>query len=93
MSASVSGGIYRLAAADMKDEDTSLGCSQGCVHGGREALTHFVRDCSGRGRERSQTFGVVLGALKRLERGVNGRRGKSFLASGARLGRSVWETS
>jgi hypothetical protein len=96
VSASVSGGIYRLAttkaAADMKDEDTSLGYFQGCVRGGREALTHFVRDWSGRGRERSQTFGVVLGALKRHERGVSGRRGKSVLASGAGLGRFAWET-
>jgi hypothetical protein len=81
------------AAADMKDKDESLGCCQGCVCVGREALTYFVRDWSGRGRERSQTFGVVLGALKRFERGVSGRRGKSVLVSGAGLGRFVWETS
>ena len=60
----------------------------------REALKHFVRDWSEEGRrERCHAFGLVLDALKELEREVGGRRGKRVLVPGAGLGRLAWEIS
>jgi hypothetical protein len=58
----------------------------------REALKHFVWDWSEIGRgERSQAFGLVLDALKRLGGEVSGRRGRGVLVPGAGHGRPAWE--
>lgn len=60
----------------------------------REALKHFVRDWSEEGRkERSQTFGFVLDALRKLESDVGRRTKKPVLVPGAGLGRLAWEIS
>jgi hypothetical protein len=99
VNAVVSSGIYRLATA--KGEDTGMGSVVEDVYVEvedhakvREALKHFVRDWSEDGRgERSQAFGLVLDALKRLESEVSGRRGKRVLVPGAGLGRLAWEIS
>jgi hypothetical protein len=51
----------------------------------REALKDFVSYWSEEGRrERFQAFGPVLDALRRLERGVNGRRGEEGFGSWSR---------
>ena len=50
----------------------------------REAMKHFVRDWDEEGwRERCQTFGLVLDALKILEGSVSGRRRKRVSVPGA----------
>jgi len=101
----VSTAIYRLA---MTKGEASASCGDTSVHPVaqdayvgvedhakvREALKHFVRDWSDEGRrERSQAFGMVLDALKRLETEVGGRRKKRVLVPGAGLGRLAWEIS
>ena len=60
----------------------------------REALNHFIRDWSEEGRrERGQTFGLVLDALRKLESDNGRRREKRVLVPGAGLGRLAWEIS
>jgi len=105
VNALVSTAIYRLATAKDKasanDKDTSVGPVAQDPYVGvedharvREALKHFVRDWSEEGRrERSQTFGMVLDALMRLETELGGRGKKRVLVPGAGLGRLAWEIS
>ena len=105
VNAVISSGIYKLATsvngANAKGEDAALRLAADDVYVGmedhakvREALKHFVRDWSDEGRrERSQAFGLVLDALKKLEREVSGRRRKRVLVPGAGLGRLAWEIS
>ena len=106
VNALVSTAIYRLATtkgeASANGEDTSVHLAVARdVYVGvedhakvREALKHFVRDWSDEGRrERSQAFGMVLDALKRLETDVGGRGKKRVLVPGAGLGRLAWEIS
>jgi len=106
VNAVVTSGIYRLATTkDGENVKGIVGTSVGLVaeHGRvgaedhvkvREALKHFVRDWSEEGRrERHQTFGLVLDALKGLENEVGGRRMKRVLVPGAGLGRLAWEIS
>ena len=105
VNAVVSGGIYTLATTEgetsLRGKDTSLGLIAWDAYVGaedhakvKEALKHFVRDWSEEGRkERCQTFGMVLDALKRLESEVSGRRKKRVLVPGAGLGRLAWEIS
>lgn len=103
VNAVVSNGIYKLATttdgANANGGDAGLYpvIEDARMEGHakvREALKHFVRDWSEEGRrERCQAFGVVLDALKRLEREVGGRRGKRVLVPGAGLGRLAWEIS
>ena len=60
----------------------------------REALKHFARDWSEEGRrERSQTFAMVLNALRRFESEAGERGEKRVLVPGAGLGRLAWEIS
>ena len=105
VNAVISSGIYRLATtmnglAAANSEDATPRLVADDVYVGmedhakvREALKHFVRDWSDEGRkERCQTFGLVLDALKRLEREVSGRR-RRVLVPGAGLGRLAWEIS
>ena len=105
VNAVISSGIYKLATtmngANANGEDASLRLVRDDMYVGmedhakvREALKHFVRDWSDEGRrERGQAFGLVLDALKRLEREVGGRRRKRVLIPGAGLGRLAWEIS
>ena len=102
VNAVISSGIYRLATTTNGADADGGGASPRLVadvyvgmedHAKvREALEHFVRDWSDEGRrERCQTFGLVLDALKRLEHEVSGRR--KVLVPGAGLGRLAWEIS
>ena len=105
VNALVSSAIYRLATtedeANVEGKDTGAGSVSRDAYVGvedhakvREALKHFVRDWSEEGkRERCQAFGLVLDALKGLEREIGGRRKKKVLVPGAGLGRLAWEIS
>jgi hypothetical protein len=97
VNALVPGGIYRLAT--INSNDTSLGSvtrdlyvEVGDYAKAREALKHFVGDWGKIGRgERSQAFGLVLDALKRLGGEVSGKRGRRVLVPGAGHGRPARE--
>lgn len=101
----ITDGIYTLAMAVNRADASGKGSSPRFVSDDvyvgteeqakvREALKHFVRDWSEEGRkERHRAFGLVLDALKELEREVRGRRGKKVLVPGAGLGRLAWEIS
>lgn len=102
MNAFVSGGISKLAATnDDSGNPNYMGWFTEDMYVGaedharvREALKHFVRDWSEEGRtERSQSFGLVLDALGRLEGEVCRRNKKRVLVPGAGLGRLAWEIS
>ena len=83
----VSSGIQRSATtkdkASGKGKDTSAGVEDHTKIGGFEACRQ--------GLERRRENGMVLNALKRLEREVDERRKKRVLTPGAALGRLAWE--